>query len=268
MNGSRNKGFTLIELLVVISIIALLVSILMPALGKAREQARLAVCASNQRQLVTGVLIYATENEGKFPPRITRPGYGYANVINYRPGEQGVDNNGGAMYRYLGSLLPDVKIFMCPLAPAEPRVYQQEYEDFNNIAGVETLLSYNMFWGGFEYPNSVDNFAGPKTMSGKQASGRRVSNLLVCDVMTFWGWQSEAWWLSHPADNSSPKGEFYSTNDVLWWRYRPYDDIPKDLSMNAGYVDGHVERYNSDETVNMSAESATSHLFYIPQNWK
>ena len=58
-------GFTLIELLVVISIIALLVSILMPALSKAREQAKQAVCLFNLRSLGMGWGMYATDNDGK-----------------------------------------------------------------------------------------------------------------------------------------------------------------------------------------------------------
>jgi len=59
-------GFTLIELLVVISIIALLVSILLPSLGKARVQARAVVCQSNLRQLGLAFFMYADDNNGKF----------------------------------------------------------------------------------------------------------------------------------------------------------------------------------------------------------
>jgi len=64
---TRKHGFTLIELLVVISIIALLVSILMPALSGARGQARAVVCSSNQRQLVLGWIYYADDNNGRLP---------------------------------------------------------------------------------------------------------------------------------------------------------------------------------------------------------
>ena len=60
-------GFTLIELLVVVSIIALLVSILMPALGKAREQARRSVCASRVKQLMAAVLRYSLDNDDVTP---------------------------------------------------------------------------------------------------------------------------------------------------------------------------------------------------------
>ncbi len=63
-----NKGFTLIELLVVISIIALLVSILMPALGKAKEQARAVVCLSNLKQAALAAYEYAVDNDDRCVP--------------------------------------------------------------------------------------------------------------------------------------------------------------------------------------------------------
>ena len=65
---TRSQGFTLIELLVVISIIALLMGILLPALGSARETGRGAVCLSNLRQLVTANAAYAQDNAGYYVP--------------------------------------------------------------------------------------------------------------------------------------------------------------------------------------------------------
>lgn len=60
-------GFTLIELLVVISIIALLMSILIPTLGRAREQARRTHCANNLKQITLALTMYALDNDDKLP---------------------------------------------------------------------------------------------------------------------------------------------------------------------------------------------------------
>ena len=61
----REKGFTLIELLVVIAIIALLMAILMPALQRAREQGRRAVCLNYLKTLTLGWMMYADENDDR-----------------------------------------------------------------------------------------------------------------------------------------------------------------------------------------------------------
>jgi prepilin-type N-terminal cleavage/methylation domain-containing protein/prepilin-type processing-associated H-X9-DG protein len=64
---TRQSAFTLVELLVVIGIIALLISILLPALSRARQAAQAAVCASNMRQLGQGFIFYSNDFKGRLP---------------------------------------------------------------------------------------------------------------------------------------------------------------------------------------------------------
>jgi len=63
----RKSGFTLVELLVVVAIIALLVSILLPTLGKAKEQAKIVSCMSNLRSLGLSFAFYINENNDRYP---------------------------------------------------------------------------------------------------------------------------------------------------------------------------------------------------------
>ena len=67
----KAKGFTLIELLVVISIIALLLSILMPSLCKVKDQAKLLVCVHNSKQVGLLLSIYQSEYNNSYPPYYT-----------------------------------------------------------------------------------------------------------------------------------------------------------------------------------------------------
>ena len=113
---ARQHGFTLIELLVVISIIALLIALLLPALGAARHQAQILQCSNNLKQLMTSVHTYATDHGDRLPysnwgPAAYPPGYEagwlYAGRIQGDPQVRET----GAIWPYHESH----EIYRCPL---------------------------------------------------------------------------------------------------------------------------------------------------------
>jgi prepilin-type N-terminal cleavage/methylation domain-containing protein/prepilin-type processing-associated H-X9-DG protein len=121
---TRGQGFTLIELLVVVALIAILAAILFPVFAKARDKARQVGCFSNQKQIVTALLLYGQDYDEHFPGG-KEPDY-WMGV----PGPEGSwealpvvgDRNGTASARISipRRLLPyhkNTQIFVCPSDP-------------------------------------------------------------------------------------------------------------------------------------------------------
>lgn len=129
-NAPAARGFTLIEVLVVVAIIALLVAILLPALSRARDQAKQGVCMSNVRQLVLGCLMYAAENKGCLPTSDRVPGptggairgtdwLGPYNINRVDPSAYfGRVPEDGAIFRYVRN----PAVYECPADPKVPNV--------------------------------------------------------------------------------------------------------------------------------------------------
>ncbi len=114
----RRKAFTLIELLVVISIIALLISILLPALTKARFTAKEVLCLANVRSIAGGMLAYEVD-EGRLPPHVAEAqssgNYIWPTII----AQNGADTNPGKDVRPQYAHYVDIKFFVCPFFDAQ-----------------------------------------------------------------------------------------------------------------------------------------------------
>jgi prepilin-type N-terminal cleavage/methylation domain-containing protein len=107
----RKRGFTLVELLVVIGIIALLISILIPALYRAREASQRTVCLSNLKQLGTAMQLYANDNKDYIPiGYMDQKQFSY--VVNWNNNNNTHISQMG--YLVIGGVIADGKAFYCP----------------------------------------------------------------------------------------------------------------------------------------------------------
>ena len=112
-------GFTLIELLVVIAIVAILASLLLPALARAKERAHRAACLSNLRQIGVAFVLHNDDHESRFPDRrdlkSSLPG-GYRPWTTWPPS----DPRSGWAAVVLRDYLQDTAVWSCPAAHVKP----------------------------------------------------------------------------------------------------------------------------------------------------
>lgn len=234
-----NKGFTLIELLVVVSIIALLVSILLPALGQARSQAKKAVCLSQMKQAGNAFAVYEADSDGYivtfYYPDTNHVGCGYE--ITY-----------WSAFIWNG-YVPDSQIIHCPGFNKEsvyPIWTKQDMQEgvvsvihtgqFGTNTGPLTPGPYGNHWAGsvgtftaqyqgnniLSYPNYIhtDPDRAFRPFKANSFVKRRSEEIIVVD--TAWSW--DAWTIHYRWEDWKEKVD------------KPYGDLPDATEHNLAHM--------------------------------
>ena len=232
----RHHGFTLIELLVVISIIALLISILLPSLGSARDAARTVSCLSNQRQWLIASNLYQMDYQGYLP------GYDITNLDN----DWTRTLNDYLQQSFNPPTQTDAPIYQCPsggvdLESASPSIRQNRPTTYASAV-----------WGSSGSNNHLGNY---NYLRADDVVGSEF--LLVADSLP-WVWESYfGVWEDMFMVGFRHGG---SIGDPFAWDGNDPQASGATGRANAGYVDGHAETLDTTAFRDMNLTPANNRI--------
>ncbi len=213
------RSFTIIELLVVIGIIAILASLLLPALAKAKASARRIACVNNGKELDLGYMLYAQNWGDYLVPPVDSSTTKWATE----------PNRGNWGYLVLPYVKEEYGIFKCPSAPEHPSWAVQNDPKTEKLNS--WVLNFYLGYGGWSYTGGTSKVF---KLSGIKSPGHCVSffEKPFCDCTTsiFYVWGNYL-----PVANP---------NDPMWLGY-PHSELS--LTYSTLFADGHVEALKREQ---------------------
>ena len=223
----KNKKFTLIELMVVIAIIGILVSLLLPVLGQARQKAIAVQCVNNLKQILISTAMYSESNDDAFPSRDTTKKITYDDLLAGYDGRaslsQDLKEEDGLTSENVGG---STGIYKCPTSPSH-QFPERSYGI--NLWGNDDQKNYTGISG---------NSGGPKSRISSHISG--PSEVIAYAPRYKIDEEDESFRMGKKGRDVTSAFQTYDESDDREYHQK---------KSNFGMVDGHVEKRNRLSTL-------------------